>query len=83
MKSLKHILEQMITSLNGELLSFGEMESICKSMNRRTSNGERRLRESDKVNTIFNTKGHIVGYKSKVVQKRYPSQIKMMGMGVV
>ena len=60
---LKTELAKIIKSRDGAIISFSEFESICKSMNRRVSNGERRMRECEGVEKVVNSKGHIIGYR--------------------
>ena len=73
--SLKETLKTHISQKNGEVVSFEEIESICKREGRRVSNGERRLREIPEIDTVRSKKGAIVGYFWKY--KRYPYQTKM------
>ncbi len=73
--SLKEILKTHISQRNGETVSFEEIETICKREGRRTSNGERRLREIPEVEAVKSKKGHITGYRW--FKKSYPWQPKL------
>lgn len=61
--SLKVLLNKIIQEKG--YLSYDEMVQICRSQNRKPSNGERRLRKSDSpsVEPVFTEKGAIKGYK--------------------
>jgi len=72
--SLKETLKNHISRKNGEVLSFEEMETICKREGRRVSNGERRLREIPEIESVKSKKGHIVGYR----WWRKPEQMRLI-----
>ena len=61
--SLKRDLHAIIKSL-GEC-SYNYLEKYCGERGYRVSNMERRLRQSEspQVFTVYNLKGHIIGYK--------------------
>ena len=59
--SLKAKLEARIKARG--TITFNEMSNFCYLANRRVSNGERRLRESDKVVAVKNHKNQVVAYK--------------------
>ena len=65
MIGLKTMLHNKIKEYKGEMMPYDEVALFCISHRYRISNGERRLRpsESKKIETIYNDKGHIKGYK--------------------
>jgi len=65
--SLKQILHNCIKAQSGGMLSRDMAEHITKRSGYAISNGERRLRPSNSpgIETIFNGKDHIVGYKMR------------------
>ena len=66
-KSLKKTLYLHIQSRYPKSLTIQEVHIIARSLNKKESNAERRLRPSESpcVETIRNEKGHITGYRWK------------------
>ena len=73
-QSLKQALHNAIRSYDGGECPYKAIESLCYDFGMQTrgrpykiSNGERRLRESEspEVETVYNEKGFIRGYKMK------------------
>ncbi len=65
--SLKKKLHEIIKGENGGIVTHHVIQRICEVEGRRVSNGERRLRpsESPDIETVYNKKGFIVGYRAK------------------
>lgn len=62
--SLKTTLNQIIKERNGGIVSLQEIEQICRNMQYKLSNAERRLRPSESPNIERVMKnGAIIGYK--------------------
>lgn len=63
--SLKKTLQDTIKSYNGEICPNYVIEAICRRLNKKISNGERRLRasESPEIQSVKNGKGFIIGYR--------------------
>ncbi len=74
---LKTTLLETIKRLNGQMLTLDEFEAICKRQKRKTSNGERRMREATDIEAVRNNKKYIIGYRWKT--PRYPYQMKLAG----
>lgn len=70
--SLKSMLISRIHSRDGAVVTYQEIENLVRSINQaedkhyKQSNFERRLRKSESpdIETVYNDKGHIIGYKS-------------------
>jgi len=77
---LQKLLYSLIKSKNGEIFYHRELEQVCDKYHYRRSNAERRLRPSEsgeKVETIFNEKGFIRGYKWIGEEKPEPKQAQV------
>ena len=66
MTSLKSTLQNHIKSKYPNIVPYNEVIEIARSLGRKESNAERRLRESESsmIETIYNN-GHITGYRYK------------------
>ena len=73
--SLKTTLLETIKRLNGQMLTLDEFEAICKRQKRKTSNGERRMREATDVVAVRNSKGYIIGYRWKIPIALYQTKL--------
>jgi len=63
--SLKQILHNNIKDYGGYMMPYNNIEIICKRTGHKTSYAERELRKSHSPNveTIYNEKGYVKGYR--------------------
>ena len=65
--SLKTVLHNRITELEGKILTLNEVHHLCDVFNYKHSTAERILRPSTSPNVepVLNKKNYIIGYKLK------------------
>ena len=62
---LQKRLHNHIKDYRGYMMPYLVLEYVCRSVNQKNATGERRLRGAgnEDIETMFNIKGHIKGYR--------------------